>query len=100
MPPPLAEFSCLALRQAARHVTQFYDQCLAPTGLRPTQYSILPPLNRRRPLTLSALAAQLVMDPPTLRRHILPLDRVRLTSIVQLRPDRLRHAPQLPSPAA
>jgi len=25
--------NCLALRQAARHVTQFYDQCLAPTGL-------------------------------------------------------------------
>src|SRR5690242_8561161 len=26
--------NCLALRQAARHVTQFYDQFLAPAGLR------------------------------------------------------------------
>src|SRR5438067_2051064 len=33
--------NCLALRQAARHVTQFYDQCLPPTGLLTIQFSIL-----------------------------------------------------------
>ena len=33
--------NCPALRQAARHVTQFYDQYLVPTGLRTTQFSIL-----------------------------------------------------------
>ena len=33
--------NCLAIRQAARHVTQFYDQLLARSGLRTTQYSIL-----------------------------------------------------------
>ena len=33
--------NCLAFRQAARHVTQFYDRFLAPTGLRSTQFSIL-----------------------------------------------------------
>ena len=33
--------NCLALRQAARHVTQFYDQFLASAGLRTTQFSIL-----------------------------------------------------------
>jgi hypothetical protein len=33
--------NCLAVRQAARHITQFYDQCLAPSGLRTTQFSIL-----------------------------------------------------------
>ena len=37
---PSPECNCLALRQAARHVTQFYDQCLAPSGLRTTQLSI------------------------------------------------------------
>ena len=36
-----AACNCLAMRQAARHVTQFYDQFLAPSGLRATQYSIL-----------------------------------------------------------
>src|SRR5713101_2890390 len=33
--------NCLALRQAARHVTQFYDQVLAPAGLRTTPFSII-----------------------------------------------------------
>ena len=35
------ECNCLAIRQAARHVTQFYDQLFAPTGLRATQFAIL-----------------------------------------------------------
>jgi hypothetical protein len=33
--------NCLALRQAARHVSQIYDAHLALVGLRTTQYSIL-----------------------------------------------------------
>src|SRR5438093_5661642 len=48
--------NCLALRQAARHVTQFYDQCLAPTGLRTTQFSILAKLKWLGPMTINALA--------------------------------------------
>src|SRR5438046_2449383 len=47
--------NCLALRQAARHVTQFYDQCLAPTGLRTTQFSILAKLKWLGPMTINAL---------------------------------------------
>ena len=39
--PPLEECTCLAVRQAARHVTQFYDRHLASAGLRTTQFSIL-----------------------------------------------------------
>ena len=50
------ECNCLALRQAARHVSRFYDQCLAPTGLRTTQFSILAKLKRLGPLTINALA--------------------------------------------
>src|SRR5258706_1179302 len=67
--------SCLAMRQAARHVTQFYDQYLAPTGLRTTQFSILAKLERMGPITINALARELVMDRTTLRRNILPLER-------------------------
>src|SRR6266852_6531036 len=86
--PPLAECSCLALRQAARHVTQFYDQCLAPAGLRTTQYSILARLKRIGPMTINALAAELVMDRTTLGRNILPLQRDRLIDVVKGRADR------------
>src|SRR6202043_3168327 len=70
-----AACNCLALRQAARHVTQFYDQFLAPSGLRSTQYSILARLQRRGPMTINALAGELVMDRTTLGRNILPLQR-------------------------
>src|SRR3989442_15664563 len=67
--------NCLALRQAARHVTQFYDQCLAATGLRTTEFSILAKLSRLGPMKINALARELVMDRTTLGRTMLPLER-------------------------
>jgi DNA-binding MarR family transcriptional regulator len=87
-PTTLAVCSCLALRQAARHVTQFYDHCLAPTGLRTTQYSILARLKLHGPTTINALAAALVMDRTTLGRNILPLERDGLITIVKGTSDR------------
>src|SRR5947209_20616850 len=78
---PSPECNCLALRQAARHVTQFYDRCLAPSGLRTTQLSILAKLKRSGPLTINALARELVMDRTTLGRTMLPLERDGLISI-------------------
>jgi DNA-binding MarR family transcriptional regulator len=80
--------NCLAVRQAARHITQFYDQCLAPSGLRTTQFSILAKLKRLGPMTINALAAELVMDRTTLGRNILPLQRERLIDVVKGRSDR------------
>ena len=73
--------NCLALRQAARHVTQFYDQYLASTGLRTTQFSILAKLYRLGPMTINALARELVMDRTTLGRTMLPLERDGLIAI-------------------
>jgi DNA-binding MarR family transcriptional regulator len=91
-----AACNCLALRQAARHVSQFYDQFLAPHGLRTTQYSILARLQRRGAMggaggdamSINALAAELVMDRTTLGRNILPLQREGLISIRPGRVDR------------
>jgi len=60
--PTSPECICLAVRQAARHVTQFYDQLLAPSGLRTTQFSLLAKLRRQGPMTINALAAEMVMD--------------------------------------
>ena len=73
--------NCLALRQAARHVTQFYDQHLAGAGLRTTQFSILAKLKGLGPMTINALARELVMDRTTLGRTMLPLERDGLISI-------------------
>jgi DNA-binding MarR family transcriptional regulator len=86
--PEPQDCNCLAVRQAARHVTQFYDQCLAPAGLRTTQFSILAKLKRLGPMTINALAAELVMDRTTLGRNILPLERDGLIAIEQSAADR------------
>jgi DNA-binding MarR family transcriptional regulator len=83
-----AACNCLALRQAARHVTQFYDQFLVPSGLRSTQYSILARLQRKGPMTINALAAELVMDRTTLGRNILPLQRDGLIAVGPGKTDR------------
>jgi DNA-binding MarR family transcriptional regulator len=60
---------------AARHITQFSDHFLAPSGLRTTQFSILAKLRRLGPMTINALAAEMVMDRTALGRRILPLER-------------------------
>ena len=80
--------NCLAVRQAARHITQFYDHYLAPSGLRTTQFSILAKLRRLGPMTINALAAEMVMDRTTLGRNILPLERDGLIAIEQGSRDR------------
>ena len=86
--PKAEECNCLAIRMAARHVTQFYDQFLASSGLRTTQFSILAKLKRMGPITINALARDLVMDRTTLGRNILPLAREGLIEIVKGRSDR------------
>ncbi len=85
-----AACNCLALRQATRHVTQFYDGFLVPAGIRATQYSILARLNRKGAMTINTLAAELVMDRTTLGRNIRPLQRDGLVAIGPGKSDRRR----------
>ena len=80
--------SCLAMRQAARHITQFYDQYLAPVGLRTTQFSVLARLRQTGPMTIAALASELLMDRTTMGRSIVPLEREGLIRVVPGRSDR------------
>lgn len=70
--------NCAALREAARHVSQLYDHHLAAAGLRNTQFTILAELRRSGPISINALARNMVMDRTTLGRNILPLQRRRL----------------------
>ncbi|GJD57239.1 MarR family winged helix-turn-helix transcriptional regulator [Methylobacterium dankookense] len=72
---------CLAVRQAARHVTQLYDRHLAAVGLRSTQYAVLAVLNRSGPLAVNELAQQLVMDRTATGRALRPLEREGLVHI-------------------
>jgi DNA-binding MarR family transcriptional regulator len=86
--PPPEECNCFAVRAAARHVSQSYDRFLAPAGLRTTQYSILARLKRKGPLTINALAEEMMMDRTTLGRNMLPLQRDGLITIKSAASDR------------
>ena len=66
--------NCLALRQAARRVTQLYDLALAPLDLRATQYSLLSRAEALGPIALNRLAEVLVMDRATLGHNVRPLE--------------------------
>lgn len=79
--PQPEDCNCFAVRSAARYVSQFYDQFLAPVGLRTTQFSILAKLKRLGPLTINGLARVMVMDRTTLGRNVLPLQRDGLIRI-------------------
>jgi DNA-binding MarR family transcriptional regulator len=57
-------------------------------GLRTSQFSILARLRRLGPLTINALAREMVMDRTTLGRNILPLEREGLIAIVRGKTDR------------
>ena len=69
--------SCLsmALRQAARALTQRYDAAFSVAGIRSTQFSVLVALAQAPSVPLSRLAEALVMDRTTLTRNLAPLLR-------------------------
>ena len=73
--------NCLALRQAARHISQIYDRQLAQAGLRSTQYSILSKLGRLGAMPISKLAHTMVMERTALSRAIGPLERDGLVKV-------------------
>ena len=73
--------NCLAVRQAARQVTQLYDEELSETGLRSTQYAVLSRLSSIAPATMQSLAEALVMDRTTLAHNLKPLERDGLVSV-------------------
>lgn len=81
---------CLAIRQAARHMTQFYDRFLAVSGLRTTQFSVLAVLDRTGPLAVNELALHLVMDRTATGRALRPLARDGLVEIGPGRDGRTR----------
>ncbi len=76
-----ADCNCLAIRQAARQVTQLYDGYLAAAGLRSTQYSILSRLARLGPLPINKLAESIVMDRTPMGRAVRPLERDKLVAV-------------------
>src|SRR6185295_6123464 len=74
-----SESPCIvaAMRAATRRLTQLYDEAMAPTGLRVTQFHILSELERRSadPPTVGELAEILTMERSALGQTLRPLTR-------------------------
>ena len=66
---------CVNLRRLARAATQLYDEALAGSGLKVTQYSLLCAVEREQPVAISALAEELELDRTTMARNLAPLER-------------------------
>ena len=64
--------TCFALRKLTRTVTRLYDQQLAATGIKTTQYSLLRWI-AHKPLPIAALAARMNTERTTLSRNLKPL---------------------------
>jgi DNA-binding MarR family transcriptional regulator len=67
--------ACLAVRKAARAITQFYDSYIQSFGVKPTQYSLLLAVYVANGVTISGLAHFMVMDRTTLTRNLKPLEK-------------------------
>ena len=74
-----SESPCIvaAMRAATRRLTQLFDEEMAPTGLRVTQFNVLSELARRSadPPTVGELAEILTMERSALGQTLRPLVR-------------------------
>ena len=74
---PAPVCTCFMVRSLSRRISQLYDDTLAPSGLRGTQFSLLMQV-RRAPamtMTVSALAELLHTDRTTLTRNLRTLQQ-------------------------
>jgi DNA-binding MarR family transcriptional regulator len=80
---PLVSVSCLclALRQASRAVSRFYDEELRGVGLRTTQYSLLQLLRRSGEVRQRDLAGLTMHDETSLTRSLRPLVDARWVAV-------------------
>jgi DNA-binding MarR family transcriptional regulator len=79
---PPTRCSYAALRRATRSVGQLYDDALAPSGLRATQYGLLAMIRRLGSPTMGELAEAMVMDLSGLAHTLKPLARDGYVSVV------------------
>lgn len=80
--------NCVAIRKAARQITQAYDAQLAEAGIRVTQYMILAALNREHGVSVNDLAGTMAMDRTTMGKNLRPLERDGLVDMKVSESDR------------
>ena len=78
-----------ALRAASRRLTLLYDEVMAPSGLRLTQFSVLAELERRDAVapTVGELAEIITMERSALCQTLKTLERDGLIALARDEPD-------------
>jgi len=66
---------CINLRRMSRVVSQIYDDALAPSGLKITQFCLLRAIERLGSTSVGALADDQELDRTTLTRNLALLER-------------------------
>jgi DNA-binding MarR family transcriptional regulator len=86
-----------AMRAASRRLTLLYDEVMAPSGLRLTQFGILSELERRasEPPTVSELAEILVIERSALGQTLRTLEKAGLVTLDRDRQDGRRRPVRL-----
>ncbi len=76
------------IRRTDRVITQFYDRCLAPSGLSTSQFMLLATLSMAAPVTINRLAEVMDIDRTTLTRNLEMLDKQHLVQSQEVEGDR------------
>lgn len=86
--------SCVGLtvRQAARRVTQIYDEALQESGLSVAQLGLLAVIATNEDDRMAAIAERAGLDPSTLSRNLRSLERDGLIEIATVEKDLRRRA--------
>ncbi len=77
MPDPdiLGPCACFRSRSVARAITALYDATLDDSGIRTSQLAILTAIRTHGAVSMQMLAAELGVDPSTMTRTLLPMER-------------------------
>ena len=74
--------ACGNMRRATRAITQYYDSCLKPSGLRATQLSLMLGISLNESPTIGELAELMVMDQTTVTRNVESLQKTGFIEVV------------------
>ncbi|OAA91763.1 MarR family winged helix-turn-helix transcriptional regulator [Clostridium ljungdahlii] len=67
--------NCLNIRRASQAMTKVYDEFLAPSNLKTSQFALLRHINQLGPVSVSDLAVVIRLDRTTLVRNLKPLEK-------------------------
>lgn len=81
---------CTGLRQAAQVATQFYDDALAPAGIKITMFRLLRRIEEAGTPNISELANIVQLDRSTLGRNLKVLERANLVRMSHGEDERMR----------